>query len=62
MTGLSLYTFKREFLILSIDLQIALATDAHLAEGATERGKVTYVPSRAQLCGCYYYYYYYYSR
>jgi hypothetical protein len=33
MTGLSLFTYKREFLILCVDLQTALATDAHLAEG-----------------------------
>jgi hypothetical protein len=33
VTGLRLFTFKREFLMLSIDLQTTLATDAHLADG-----------------------------
>jgi hypothetical protein len=42
---LRLFNLKHDLLKISIDLRTALAADTHLAEGATERGKITYVPS-----------------
>jgi hypothetical protein len=43
---LRLFKLKKDLLEISVDVQTAFAADTHLAEGATERGKITYVPSR----------------
>jgi hypothetical protein len=45
MDHLRLFKLKYDLLKISVDLQTAFAAETHLAEGATERGKVTYVPS-----------------
>jgi hypothetical protein len=37
---------KHNLLKVSVDLQTAFEADTQLAEGATESGKVTYVPSK----------------
>jgi hypothetical protein len=41
-----LFIFIPEFLKISVDLQTAFAAETRRAEGATEQGKVMYVPSR----------------
>jgi hypothetical protein len=38
---------------LSVDLQTIFAAETHLAEGATERGKVRYVRSRNTNADCF---------
>jgi hypothetical protein len=53
-----LFTFKRRFLKISVDLQTALAAEAHLAEGtvaggAIEHGKVKDVPSTNTNADCF---------
>jgi hypothetical protein len=50
---LGLFTLKYDLLKISVDLQTAFAADTHLAEGATERGKVTYVTSRNTNADCF---------
>jgi hypothetical protein len=45
MDRLKLFTLKYEFLKYLVELQTALAAEAHRAEGATKRD-VTNVPSR----------------
>jgi hypothetical protein len=53
MDQLIIFILKYVLLKLSVDLQIAFSKETHLAEGATERGKVTYVPSRNTNAGCF---------
>jgi hypothetical protein len=50
---LRLFTLKYNLLKISVDLQTAFAAETHLADGATERGKVTYVPSRNTNADCF---------
>jgi hypothetical protein len=47
------FKLKHDLLKISVDLQTAFAADAHLAEGATEGGKVTYVLSRNTNADCF---------
>jgi hypothetical protein len=48
-----LFKHKHELLKISLDLQTAFAADTHLAEGANERGKDTYVPSGNTNADCF---------
>jgi hypothetical protein len=49
---MKLFIFKHEFLKISAYLRTVFAAETHLAEGATERGKVTYAPSRSTNAEC----------
>jgi hypothetical protein len=53
MDQLRLFTLKYDLLKISVDLQTAFAAETHLAQGATERVKVTYVPSRNTNADCF---------
>jgi hypothetical protein len=53
MYQLRLSSLKYGLLKISVDLQIAFAAETHLAEGATERVKVTYVPSKNTNADCF---------
>jgi hypothetical protein len=53
MDQLRLFKLKHDSLKISVDLQTAFAADTHHVEGATERGKVTYVPSRNTNADCF---------
>jgi hypothetical protein len=53
MDQLRLCILKHDSLKIFVDLQTAFAADTHLAEGATERGKVTYVPSGNTNADCF---------
>jgi hypothetical protein len=46
-------TLKHEFLQISLDLQTALAAEAHRAEGATKRRDVTNVPRMNMNADCF---------
>jgi hypothetical protein len=50
---LRLFKLKPDLLKISVDLQTAFAADTHHVEGATERGKVTYVPSGKKNADCF---------
>jgi hypothetical protein len=53
MDQLRLFTLNNDALKISEYLQTALAAETHLAEGATERGKVTDVPSGNTNADCF---------
>jgi hypothetical protein len=48
-----LFTFEHELLKIFVHLRSAFEAETHLAEGATERGKLTYVPSRNTDADCF---------
>jgi hypothetical protein len=53
MDHLRLFKLKHDLLKISVDLQTAFAAETHRADGATERGKVTYVPSGNTNADCF---------
>jgi hypothetical protein len=53
MDQLRLFTLKYVLVKISVDLQTAFAAETHLAEGATEHGEVTYVPSGNTNADCF---------
>jgi hypothetical protein len=53
MDQLRRFTINLDLLKISVDLRTVFAAETHLGEGATERGKVTYVPSRNTNVDCF---------
>jgi hypothetical protein len=53
MDQLRIFKLRHDLLKISVDLQTAFAAETHLAEGATERGEVTYVPSGNTNADCF---------
>jgi hypothetical protein len=47
-----LFRLRHELLKISVHCQTAFAVETHLAEGETDRGKATFVPSRNTDAGC----------
>jgi hypothetical protein len=53
MDQLRLFTPIYDLQNISVDLQTACGAETHLAEGATERGKLRYVPSGNTNADCF---------